>query len=1006
LLGSPRIERDDLPVEVDTRKAIALIAYLAVTGQSHSRDALAALLWPDADQASARAALRRTLSTLNKALAGEALDIDREAIGVRRDAHLWVDVAEFRGHLAECQRHGHPPSDACPNCLAPLTRAVVLYRDHFLAGFSLRDSPEFDDWQFFQSEGLRRELAGALERLVRCQAARGDFETAIGHARRWLALDPLHEPAHRELIQLYALAGQRAAALRQYRECVRVLEEELGVPPLAETTRLSEAIKENRELPKPVVERSAAQSGPTTTSSVLDHEQEAGPVASTTPVPPAQFPATRPGSYPLIGRSSEWDALARLYGAMSGDGHLVVVEGEAGIGKTRLVEALVDFARARGATTIAARCYEGETNLAYGPIIAGLRDAARHLERSGRFHEVPAHWLSEVARLLPEVSGSRPDLPPTPPLDNPGAQSRFFDGVSWLFWTALGGSPPGVLLIDDLHWADTATLDLLTYLIRRLRDHPVLIVVTWRDEYQASSPHVRQVVAESQRDGLATIFRLTRLNQAAVRELAESVMGGMISGATDQSSEMARVADVSDRLYRETEGLPFFVVEYLAAMARNESPIGAADWSLPGGARDLLRARLSAVSQTAWQLLSTAAVIGRSFDFDTLREASGRSDDETVLALEELVARGLVGESRSGTSAAGALAAAGRSPAYDFGHEKLRAFVYDETSLVRRRLLHRRVAEALVSRARSPRESGGVAGQIAQHYQLAGSDAEAAVYFHLAGEHARALYANAEALAHFNLALALGHADTAGLHEAIGDLQVLRGEYGAAIISFETAAALTPAGTANVEHKLGNVHQRLGEWDLAESHFQAALTILGESDSAGELARLYADWSLAAHQRGQSDRALDMARRALDLASTTSDARALAQVHNILGILVNSQGDVEAARSHLRQSLSLAEALGDPGIRAAALNNLALATGASGEIEPALALAEAALALCVSQGDRHHEAAVHNNLADLLHAAGRSEEAMSHLKKAVTIFADIGQYAGAFQPEIWKLAEW
>src|SRR3712207_926809 len=130
-----------------------------------------------------------------------------------------------------------------------------------------------------------------------------------------------------------------------------------------------------------------------------------------------------------------------------------------------------------------------------------------------------------------------------------------------------------------------------------------------------------------------------------------------------------------------------------------------------------------------------------------------------------------------------------RSPAYDFIHEKLRALVYEETSLARRRLLHRRVAEALVRRSRRRREPGPVARQIAHHYQLAGQDTEAANYFKLAGEHARTLYANAEALSHFRAALALGHPDVAGLHEAVGDLNTLQGDYGEALASYEAAGA-------------------------------------------------------------------------------------------------------------------------------------------------------------------------------------------------------------------------
>jgi tetratricopeptide (TPR) repeat protein len=298
-------------------------------------------------------------------------------------------------------------------------------------------------------------------------------------------------------------------------------------------------------------------------------------------------------------------------------------------------------------------------------------------------------------------------------------------------------------------------------------------------------------------------------------------------------------------------------------------------------------------------------------------------------------------------------------------------------------------------------------GQIASHYQLAGNETAAAEYYTFAGESARVLYANAEALAHFQKALALGYPDTATLYEAIGDLHTLMGEYPAALNSYETAAALCdPDRLSHIEHKLGNLYVRRGEWELAESHLEAALSALEETGAAGERAKLYADWSLAAHHRGKVEQASQLAHQALDLAETVHDTHALSQAHNILGILASSQGDAEEARHHLEHSLALAESLNEPSIRAAALNNLALACAANGEYESALSFAESALTLCAAQKDRHHEAALHNNLADILHAAGRAEEAMSHLIQSVSIYAEIGVEAGNFQPEIWKLAEW
>jgi len=160
-----------------------------------------------------------------------------------------IDVDLLRQRLAACKRHGHAEQELCPECAALLDEAVDLYGDGFLAGYSLPDSPAFDEWQFFEGETLRDEFAGALQRLAGWYGARGEYDRAIPYARRWLALDPLHEPAHRALMRLYVQAGQRTAALRQYDECTRLLADELGIVPGPETEQLYRAIRERRELP-------------------------------------------------------------------------------------------------------------------------------------------------------------------------------------------------------------------------------------------------------------------------------------------------------------------------------------------------------------------------------------------------------------------------------------------------------------------------------------------------------------------------------------------------------------------------------------------------------------------------------------------------------------------------------------------------------------------------------------------------------------------------------------
>ena len=219
LLGAPYIELDGEPVNFDTRKATALLAYLAETGERSARDTLATLLWPDYDQSRARAAFRRTLSTLNRALDGQHLDITREVIALIFDDSVRVDTHIFRELHNRAKTHSHPEGGHCPTCIQDLEEAASLYHADFMAGFTLRDSVSFDDWQFYQSESLRRELVAILEKLVEYHCQQHTFDRAIEHGQRWLAFDPLREEAHRWLMKAFEWAGQHNAALVPHHRC-------------------------------------------------------------------------------------------------------------------------------------------------------------------------------------------------------------------------------------------------------------------------------------------------------------------------------------------------------------------------------------------------------------------------------------------------------------------------------------------------------------------------------------------------------------------------------------------------------------------------------------------------------------------------------------------------------------------------------------------------------------------------------------------------------------------
>lgn len=995
LLGAPRVLLDGAPVAFDTRKAIALLAYLAVTGQPQQRDALAALLWPDADQSHARGALRRTLSVVHAALRRTPhLRIEREQVAIDFDAPgVTCDVRSFLHLAAGCMDHaaGGPQPAGCASCRERLEQAAAVYADHFMTGFSLRDSAGYDDWQFFQGEELRRTLGHVLEQLVACHSAAHNWQPAIAYARRRLALDTLHEPAHRQLMLLFAWSNGRAAALRQYQECQRILEEELGVPPLAETTQLYQAVLNHQPPPPPerVAERMTQQAQPP--------PQTAAPAAS---------PKVEPPSEPLIGRERQWQGLAAAYAAVteSGAGHLVVIEGEAGAGKTRLAQGFLAHVRREGGATAAAVCYPGEENLAYAPVEQLLRQALEQPSARSRLAAVDAPWLHEAQRLLPELhaagQGNHQGAS-----DTPGSQAHFLEGIMRTLGTVLHGPHPGALLLDDAHAADGATLDLLAYLVRRLHSLPLLVMVTWSTTEAPPSHRLRQMAAEAVRRHGATLLALPPFDAAAIAALIDSRQR---AGALPLELNQEQLAG---RLLAETEGLPLFVTEYLDLLATGALDPDAPDWPAPQGVRHFLHTRLAALSETAQQIVSAAAVIGRSFDLETVIAASGRSEEEGVGALEELLARRLILE-QNGSG-------------FDFAHAQLRSLVYAETSQVRRRLLHRRVADALaVNARRSGAESASTAAALANHYQLGGATDKAAHWAAVAGEQARQVYANREAIAHFNLALALGavafgDAIPYVIHVHLGDLHTLGGEYAQALEHYQIAqqAVLrddkdhdTGYGShsgkeGEIEHRLGRLYQRLGDRTEAQQHFRRALELL-PADAAPQRALALADWSLAAYRDRDLGQTVQLAQEALQEAQAASDQAALARVHDILSLVERQQNNLPAALEHAERSLQAAAQLHDPAAELAALNSLALAYAALDAPDEAIPLLHAALERCVRLGDRHQEAALRNNLADLYHATGQHDAAMDELKRAVAIFAEIGAEAGPDNAEIWMLSEW
>lgn len=326
LFGPPQISRGGQPITLQRRKDLALLVYLAVTAQPFTRDALGAIFWPDSDQSLARANVRKNISRLKSDLGEDVLLTTGDQVSLNPEVPLWLDVDRFQALVEQPRKHNHllhaNGQPLCEACQSSLEEAVRLHRGSFLEGFSLPDSRTFDEWQFFQAEGYRQGLSEALQRLARQYIQLGEYGPAIEHCRRWLSMDPLHEPAHRQLMRAYALGGQHTAALRQFDECVRLLKEELGVEPEPETIDLYEAIR-SRSLIQPedlTHTRPASQSSQGSSS---DFPQQSRPKNNL------------PGATtPFVGRVRELERIKKLLEEKSC--RIVTLIGPGGSGKTRL----------------------------------------------------------------------------------------------------------------------------------------------------------------------------------------------------------------------------------------------------------------------------------------------------------------------------------------------------------------------------------------------------------------------------------------------------------------------------------------------------------------------------------------------------------------------------------------------------------------------------------------------------------------------------------------------
>ena len=746
LLGDFRLTLGDTPVlSINSPRLQSLFAYIVLhRAAPQDRSHVAFLLWPESTEARAHASLRKLLHQLRQALPeiDHFLHTDRHSLywlPASSETPWTLDIMEIEEALTQAEQ----AQDAIVKRQA-LERVRHLYRGDLLPSC-------YDEWILPERDRWHQVFLQTAERLITQMEEERDYDAAIPVAQQLLRHDPLHEATSRQLMRLYALQGDRASAIRVYHTCVTVLERELGTEP-GEATRA-------------IYETLMASDG-----------------SSKTPTRPLTTRGTRA---PLLGRKGEWRQLQAAWSkATAGHAHIVMLTGEAGIGKTRLAEEMEAWVSRLGMTTARASCYAALKHVAYAPVTSWLRTDALHTSLLA----LDALFLTEAARLVPELLVTRPALAHPSAMTEGWQRQHFFEALARVVQNA---SHPLLLLLDDLQWCDQETLDWLQYLLRFEPGARMLLIGTVRvEEIDPEHPLVA-FLAALQRDGLVTEMPLGPLTTTEVTSLAEHLLNQQLDAATRAS------------LYHETEGNPLFVVEMARAgtlrqdrstssVVNSTLPLFSLPTSpLPPVVQSVLQTRIAQLSPLAREVAHVAAIIGREFAFSVLAQACREQEDAVVSGLDELWQRRIIREQGAGTI-----------ESYDFSHDKLREQVYASLSPASRRLLHRRVAEALEQSYTGNLDT--VSGQLATHYERAGLPERAISYYRCAGETALRMYANTEAMTAFQKAAALLN---------VGREKYLRREQ-----QWEEAAAIYTA--------LGDIFAMTGRQHEARQAYQDGMTSL------------------------------------------------------------------------------------------------------------------------------------------------------------------------------------
>jgi len=914
-----------------TRSLLKLL--LTRPGRVFSRDEILEALWPNTSPESAERSLRVTVSLLRRALepdlehGPDSRYVLQKRPGYTFDHHsdCAVDAWEFEKHRQRAEEaQGAGRHD---EAIEEYWVALDLLRGEFLA------EDLYEEWAMEARGEWQERRLSVFSRLSECLALRGRYTEAVEVCNRALALDEFSEDLHRRLMLYHYCAGEQALALQAYRRYARTLKEELGTAPSPELVRLKEGM-EARGVPGVDELRRYPR-----------------------PRRPLRLPYSLSRTH-FAGRDREYAVLAeRLQETITGMGVVVAIEGEAGVGKTRLAEEFLGYARSRGARVLSGRCYERELGPPLEPVTEALD---------------PVVDVGEMAS---------------------GASDRHGEEVTYL-WTAKpydatriyhtltrelvresrgDGHEALILFVDDVQWADPATLDFLSYLAKRISGERILLIFSYRREQVSGLSEWLEGLAERR---MATTLSLDRLSQ-------EDLMQILARMSSRRFGELSLLADF---LHRESEGNPFYAVEYLrwliesgAVRIDSRRRISGLDGealeesALPTGVRALIRARFGGLGEEARETLELAAVIGRSFDLDLLSRATARREAELLGIIEPLMSSGLIVETEAAKT-------------YYFSHDKLRQTLYEDIGESRRSALHLRVAEAL-------EKDGGEPAELAHHYLQAREWRPALENLVSSARKAGENYAWQTTLKSYARALEIV--------EKLPDSDKERFELLAARERFLEHMDRREERARAAEEML-ELARRLGDKArIAEAHIrrigvlmaladpegaaeagQVAVSIFQElGDKSGE-ARAHRELGYVRSMNLDNAGAVEANLQALWIHRELGNRRAEAGDAGNIAHVYRGMGDHDSAIRWNEEALRIDHELGDKLGESFRLSSMANVQRERGDLRASLSLSLESLAITIELGTKNLIATQHINCGRLCLSLGDSGEALEHFRAA------------------------